>query len=75
MKKSSVCIGILGLFSINVLAADFGLESCIQAAKKDKAGDLIKLEKLNVAGKGAYELELRDNNRNGSLCAMPIAVS
>lgn len=63
MKKSSVCIGILGLFSINVLAADSGLESCIQAVKKDKAGDLIKLEKLNVAGKGAYELELRDNNR------------
>lgn len=63
MKKSSVCIGILGLFSINVLAADSGLESCIQAVKKDKAGDLIKLETLNVAGKGAYELELRDNNR------------
>lgn len=66
MKKSSLYVGTLvgmGLFSINVLAADSGLESCVQAVKKEKAGDLIKLEKLNVAGKGAYELELRDNNR------------
>lgn len=67
MKKSSLQIAVLtglGLFSINVLAAaDQGLENCIQAVKKEKSGDLIKLEKLNVAGKGAYELELRDNNR------------
>lgn len=52
-----------GLFSNTVLAADQGLESCVQAVKKEKAGELVKLEKLSVAGKGMYELELRDNNR------------
>lgn len=66
MKKSSLSIALLtglGLFSIQTLAADQALESCIQAVKKEKAGDLLKLEKLNVAGKGAYELEVSDNNR------------
>lgn len=66
MKKSSLQIAVLtglGLFAINLLAAEQGLENCIQAVKKEKSGDLIKLEKLNVAGKAAYELELRDNNR------------
>ena len=66
MKKSSLQIAVLtglGLFSIHALAADQGLENCIQAVKKEKPGDLIKLEKLNISGKGAYELELRDNNR------------
>ena len=66
MKKSSLSIALLtglGLFSLNALAADQALESCIQAVKKEKAGDLLKLEKLNVAGKGAYELEVSDNNR------------
>jgi uncharacterized membrane protein YkoI len=66
MKKSSLQIAILtslSLCSINAFAADQSLENCIQAVKKEKAGDLIKLEKLNVAGKGAYELEVSDNNR------------
>ncbi|ANE56595.1 MULTISPECIES: PepSY domain-containing protein [Methylomonas] len=66
MKKISVKTAVLaglGLLSLGAIAADHGLESCIQAVKKEKSGDLIKLEKLNVAGKGAYELELRDNNR------------
>lgn len=66
MQKSSLQIAVLvglGLFSINSLAADQGLENCIQAVKKEKVGELIKLEKLNVAGKGAYELELSDTNR------------
>ena len=65
MKTSSVKIAILaalGLVSTSVLAADQGLENCIQAVKKEKAGELIKLEKLNVGGKGAYELELSDLN-------------
>ncbi len=65
MKKSVLQIAILtglGLFSIHAMAADQGLENCIQAVKKEKAGELIKLEKLNVAGKGAYELEVSDNN-------------
>lgn len=66
MKKISVKTAVmagLGLLSLGAIAADQGLESCIQAVKKEKSGDLVKLEKLNVAGKGAYELELRDNNR------------
>ncbi|PPD31749.1 MAG: hypothetical protein CTY19_12915 [Methylomonas sp.] len=65
MKKSTLQIALLtslGLFSINALSADHALEHCIQAVKKEKAGDMIKLEKLNIAGKGAYELEIRDNN-------------
>lgn len=66
MKKISVKTAVLaglGLLSLGAIAADHGLESCIQAVKKEKSGDLVKLEKLNVAGKGAYELELRDGNR------------
>lgn len=66
MKTATLKIALfagLSLLSVGAVAADQGLENCIQAVKKEKAGDLIKLEKLNVAGKGAYELELRDNNR------------
>lgn len=69
MKKISVKTAVmagLGLLSLGAIAADHGLESCIQAVKKEKSGDLVKLEKLNVAGKGAYELELRDGNRQES---------
>lgn len=53
----------LSMFAAIGHAADQGLETCIQAVKKEKAGDLIKLEKLNVAGKGVYELEVVDANR------------
>ena len=66
MKTTTLKIAALAglsLLSVNAMAVDQGLENCIQAVKKEKAGDLVKLEKLNVAGKGAYELELRDNNR------------
>jgi len=67
MKTSIVSIAVLmglGLASANTFAADQALESCIQAVKKEKAGELLKLEKLNVAGKGSYELEVADNNHN-----------
>ncbi len=53
----------LSLFAATSFAADQGLETCIKAVKKEKAGDLIKLEKLNVAGKGVYELEVVDANK------------
>ncbi|WP_305908886.1 PepSY domain-containing protein [Methylomarinum sp. Ch1-1] len=46
----------------HVQAADHGLESCIAAAQKQKAGDMLKLEKLKVDGKAMYELEIRDAN-------------
>ncbi|MEQ1622041.1 MAG: PepSY domain-containing protein [Methylococcales bacterium] len=67
MKTSIVSIAVLmglGLASANTFAADQALESCIQAVKKEKAGELLKLEKLSVAGKGNYELEVADNNKN-----------
>lgn len=66
MKKSSLSFAVilgLSLTSLNAVAADQALESCIQAVKKEKPGDLIKLEKLNVSGKGSYELEVSDANR------------
>lgn len=66
MKKLSIqfaAIAGLSMLSVNAIAADQGLENCIKAVKKEVAGDLVKLEKLSVAGKGVYELELRDANR------------
>ncbi|OAI09564.1 hypothetical protein A1353_04445 [Methylomonas methanica] len=66
MKKSLLTLSVFagfGMLSANAIAADQGLENCIQAVKKEKSGELVKLEKLNVTGKGAYELELRDSNR------------
>lgn len=62
-KLNAALIGGLCLYSVTAFAADQGLENCIQAVKKDKAGELTKLEKLNVGGKFSYELELRDANR------------
>ncbi|MDD2760673.1 MAG: PepSY domain-containing protein [Methylomonas sp.] len=65
IKSSTInAIMLLGLSlaAANCVAADQGLESCVQAVKKEKAGELVKLEKLNVGGKGVYELELRDVN-------------
>ncbi|OQW75206.1 MAG: hypothetical protein BVN35_08875 [Proteobacteria bacterium ST_bin11] len=66
MKKSLLTLSVLtsfGMFSGSAVAADQGLENCIQAVKKEKSGEFVKLEKLNLAGKGFYELELRDSNR------------
>lgn len=64
MNKSQIGIAVaLLIFAGASAAADQGLENCLQAVKKDKAGELLKLEKLNIAGKGAYEVEVRDANR------------
>jgi uncharacterized membrane protein YkoI len=46
--------------AFNARAADQGLEQCITAIQKQKKGDFVKLEKLNVSGKPIYELEVRD---------------
>ncbi|MBS3963965.1 MAG: PepSY domain-containing protein [Methylomonas sp.] len=65
MKKSllnTLAMAALGLLSANVGAADTSLEACIQSVKQQKPGSLVKLEKLNVNGKGVYELEVRDSN-------------
>ena len=54
------------IFAISTLssayAADLGLEKCIAEVQKQKAGELVTLEKLNVDGKAVYEIELEDNN-------------
>jgi uncharacterized membrane protein YkoI len=42
-------------------AADQGLNDCISAIQKQQAGDIIKLEKLSVANKPFYELEIKDS--------------
>lgn len=66
MKTKTSVINIamvLGLVATTSYAADQGLEKCIQAVKSEKGGDMIKLEKLNVAGKGVYELEVTDANK------------
>ncbi len=46
----------------SVQASDQGLEKCIATIEKQKTGELIKLEKLNVDGKAVYEIELKDAN-------------
>lgn len=58
---SSAIIFAIGA-SFSVYAADQGLEKCITAIQKQKTGEFVKLEKLNVAGKAIYEFELEDTN-------------
>jgi len=41
-------------------AADQTIDNCIAAIQKQKPGEFIKLEKLNVAGKPFYEIEMKD---------------
>lgn len=62
-KKTFTSTIILVISStINVHAADAGLEKCIAAIQKLKTGELTTLEKLNVSGKAVYEFELSDAN-------------
>lgn len=64
MKKtilnSALILAIGSTFS--VYAADEGIEKCIAEVQKQKTGDLVTLEKLNVDGKAVYEIELKDAN-------------
>jgi uncharacterized membrane protein YkoI len=64
MKKSLLASAILLTASatVTVHAADQGIEKCIAAIQKQKTGELVTLEKLNVAGKAIYEFELEDAN-------------
>lgn len=62
MKKFIGSAIVLATTAFDVQAADQGLEKCIAAAQKQKTGDIVKLEKLNVKGKSVYELEIRDPN-------------
>ena len=64
MKKTiisgSIILAMSSVFSVH--AADEGLENCIAAVQKQKKGEFVTLEKLNVSGKAVYELELEDAN-------------
>jgi len=64
MKKtlinSAIILSTLG--SVNAQAADLGIERCIAAVEKQKSGNIVTLEKLNVAGKSVYEIEVKDAN-------------
>jgi len=64
MKKILINSAILltGLTSINAQAVDQGIESCIAAVEKQKVGNIVTLEKLNVGGKPVYEIEVKDAN-------------
>jgi len=56
------CVLALGLVisTSSYAAADQTIDSCIAAIQKQKPGEFIKLEKLNVAGKPFYEIEIKD---------------
>lgn len=43
-----------------LFAGDQYLEKCIAEIKKQKTGEMIKLEKLNIAGQPIYEFEIED---------------
>jgi len=58
---NSVLMAAIGA-TFSVHAADQGIEKCITAIQKQKTGELVKLEKLNVDGKAVYEFELEDAN-------------
>ena len=64
MKKTIFATTLILAISatFNAQAADQGIEKCISAVKKQKTGEFVTLEKLNIAGRAVYELELEDAN-------------
>lgn len=66
MKSSTFYLStflILSFFSMTSWALDQGLDTCINSVKQSKPGYILKLEKLNMAGKAVYEIEVADVNR------------
>jgi uncharacterized membrane protein YkoI len=66
MKSSTFYLStflILSFFSMASWALDQGLDTCINSVKQSKPGYILKLEKLNMAGKAVYEIEVADVNR------------
>ncbi len=66
MRNTHFTVGAfiaLSLIATNSFALDHGLDNCIKAAKQAKPGYILKLEKLNISGKGVYEIEVSDVNR------------
>lgn len=58
-----IAILTLSIISSTSWALDQGLDTCIKSAKQSKPGYILKLEKLNMAGKAVYEIEVADVNR------------
>jgi uncharacterized membrane protein YkoI len=61
MNKKALLTLILASVATTSYAADQGLDACVAAVQKQQAGDIIKLEKLSVANKPFYELEIKDS--------------
>lgn len=65
MKKINTRVLALIAATVNVSLAQAesqSIDNCISAVQKQKNGEFIKLEKLNVAGKPFYEVEIKDEN-------------
>lgn len=60
--KNKLVIAAAFVTAFNAQAGDQSLDTCINAVQKQKVGDMIKLEKLIIDGKPAYEIEIRDPN-------------
>ena len=63
--KKSITIYLIILFASSpalLFASDQAIETCVYAIEKEKKGDLVKLEALDVKGKSVYEFETRDAN-------------
>lgn len=53
---------VVALSTVTTLSyAEEGIDKCIAAVQKQQAGDLVKLEKLQVAKKPVYEIEVKDS--------------
>ena len=63
-KLPSIILALGLATSATAYAADQSVDSCIAAIHQQKPGELIKLEKLNVAGKPIYEFEIKDSKGN-----------
>lgn len=61
MNKNIMLIIALSSVATCSYAAEQTIDSCIAAIQKQQAGDFLKLEKLSVAKKPFYELEIRDS--------------
>jgi uncharacterized membrane protein YkoI len=63
LKKRTLTYALtLGIvISASSYAVDQSIDTCVDAVQKQKPGELVKLEKLNVAGKPYYELEIKDS--------------
>ena len=60
MKTKIILTIALGMTASVSFAAD-SLDNCIAAVQKQQAGDFVKLEKLSIARKPFYELEVKDS--------------